>query len=309
MDTGQDSKGVRLAMSRPRQILPGQFYLITRRCAQRQYLMRPDAATNNAFIYCLADAAQRFEIDVIMTTAESNHHHTVIFDRHARVPAFIEHFHKMFARSQNALRGRWENFWAAEEPCVTRLLDRATIIAKVVYAASNPVKDGLVERVHHWPGVNSYRCLLAGRPLRARRPLHFFRNPGPMPETVELRLSIPPELGDIDEVTAEIRAGVESVERETAESRMRSGARVVGRRRVLKQSWKDAPSTVEARRNTRPRFAGHVEIRVVALLEYRAFLDAYADARSRWLSRKRTSFPMGTYWLARFAPIPIPERN
>ncbi len=107
-------------------------------------------------MYCLAEAAQRFEIDVVMTTAESNHYHAVIFDRQACVPVFIEHVHKLLARSQNALRGHWENFWAAEEPCVTRLLDRETVIAKGVYVAANPVKDGLVERVHHWPGVNSY---------------------------------------------------------------------------------------------------------------------------------------------------------
>jgi len=31
--------------------------MITRRCTQRQFLMRPDPVTNNAFIYCLAVAA------------------------------------------------------------------------------------------------------------------------------------------------------------------------------------------------------------------------------------------------------------
>jgi len=28
----------------PRQVLPNQFYMITRRCTQRQFLLRPDAA-------------------------------------------------------------------------------------------------------------------------------------------------------------------------------------------------------------------------------------------------------------------------
>ncbi len=63
----------------------------------------------------------------------------------------------MLARSQNALRGRWENFWAPEEPRVTLLLDRETVIAQMVYAAANPVEDGLVERVHHWPSMSGYR--------------------------------------------------------------------------------------------------------------------------------------------------------
>lgn len=43
----------------PRQVLPRQFYLITRRCSRREFLLRPDPATNNAFLYCLIDAALR----------------------------------------------------------------------------------------------------------------------------------------------------------------------------------------------------------------------------------------------------------
>src|SRR5262245_6318773 len=143
-------------MSRPRQVLPNQLYLITRRCTQRQFLLRPDEETNNSFAYCLAEAAQRYDIDIVLATAMSNHHHTVIYDGRGNYPQFIEHFHKMLARCMNARWGRWENLWAAEEVCVTRLLDPATVIGKLVYAAANPVKDGPVERAHQWPGFNGY---------------------------------------------------------------------------------------------------------------------------------------------------------
>ena len=61
-------------MTLPRQVLPGQFYLITRRCTQRQFLLRPDPETNNAFTYCLAEAAERYEISVLLPCAMSNHH-------------------------------------------------------------------------------------------------------------------------------------------------------------------------------------------------------------------------------------------
>jgi hypothetical protein len=56
-------------MSLPRQVLPGQFYMITRRCTQRQFLLRPDPATNNAFTYCLIEAAQQCEVDVLLPCA------------------------------------------------------------------------------------------------------------------------------------------------------------------------------------------------------------------------------------------------
>jgi REP element-mobilizing transposase RayT len=58
----------------PRQVLPGQFYMITRRCAQRQLLLRPDRETNNAFTYCLIEAALRCQVEVLLTCAMSNHY-------------------------------------------------------------------------------------------------------------------------------------------------------------------------------------------------------------------------------------------
>ena len=50
--------------------------MLTRRCTQRPFLLRPDDETNNAFAYCLADAAKRFDIELIVAHQMSNHHHT-----------------------------------------------------------------------------------------------------------------------------------------------------------------------------------------------------------------------------------------
>jgi putative transposase len=293
-------------MSLPRQVIPGQFYLITRRCTQRQFLLRPDRDTNNAFIYCLIEAAQRWEISVLLPCAMSNHHHTVIFDRHGRYPEFIEHFHKMFAKSQNALRGRWENFWSSEQVCVVKLVGREDVMNKLVYTATNPVKDHLVDRVDHWPGVNGLHALLAGRCLRAVRPRHFFRPNGPMPETVEMPLSIPPELGPAAEVLDELRRRVHEVELELAAERQRTGRRVFGRRAVLHQSWSAQPASLEPRRGLRPRVAARSHwARIEALLRDREFLDAYVTAREAWRGGAAVTFPPGTYWLRRFASVPV----
>jgi putative transposase len=292
-------------MSRPRQVLPGQFYLVNRRCTQRMFLLRPDEITNNAFAYCLAEAAKRHQIDILLPMAEANHHHTVIFDRHGHMPLFLEHFHKMLARCLNARWGRWENLWSAEEVCVVRLLDRETVLDKLVYAATNPVKDNLVDQVVQWPGTNGYRLLITGDVLCARRPPYFFRDDGAMPAEVELRLVIPPELGARDDVIAELRARVAAFEHAHRTDRLRTGRRVLGRRRVLAQSWRESPASVERRRTLRPRFAGGIAARVVALLAFREFLALYRDARDRWLAGLHAEFPAGTYWLARFARISV----
>ncbi len=292
----------------PRQVLPRQFYLITRRCTQRQFLLRPDAATNNAFLYCLIDAALRCEIDVLLACAMSNHYHVVIYDREGRYPEFIEHFHKLVARSQNALRGRWENFWASEQTCVVNLVDRDAVIDKLVYTTTNPVLSHLVERVHHWPGVNSLAALLAGRPLRATRPLHFFRADGPMADAREMPLTIPPELGPAVEVISELRERVRAVELERAAERLRTGGRVQGRRAVLAQSWRDHPASCEPRRNLRPRVATRSKwMRIEALLRNHTFAVEYAAARARWQDGQPAVFPPGTYWLQRFASVLVLE--
>jgi REP element-mobilizing transposase RayT len=295
-------------MSLPREVLPGQFYLITRRCQQRQFLLRPDAATNNAFTYCLIEAAQRCQVEVLLPCAMSNHHHVVIYDRAGRYPEFIEHFHKLVARSQNALRGRWENLWSAEQTCVVKLVDREAVIDKLVYTATNPVADHLVERVHHWPGINGLGALLGGHPLRATRPLHFFRSDGLMPDTLELPLTIPAALGPAAEVRSELRDRVRAVELERAAERARTGRRVLGRREVLAQSWCNCPASEEPRRNLRPQVAGRNKwARIEALLRNRAFTTEYASARERWRDGVPAVFPLGTYWLHRFASVPVCE--
>lgn len=290
----------------PRPVLPGSFYMITRRCTQRQFLLRPDATTNNNFTYCLAEAALRFGIDVILPSVMSNHHHTVVFDRHGTVTEFVQHLHKMFAKCQNAFRGRWENLWAAEPVCKVNLVQPKAVLAKLVYAAINPVKDLLVDTVSHWPGVNGLHPLLNDRALHAHRPAHFFREDGSMPAEVTLRLVIPPELGDPAEVRRILRTRVDKIEKHFHALRARTGRRILGRQRVLRQSWRDSPTSHEPRRNLRPRIAArNTWARIEALLRDRQFERDYAAARAAWLAGDPAVFPAGTYWLRKFAGVNV----
>ena len=293
-------------MTLPREILPGRFYLVTRRCTQRQFLLRPDAATNNNFTYCLAVAAARCEIEVVLACAMSNHYHAVVFDRRGNLPAFTQYFHKLVAKTQNALRGRWENLWAPEQVSVVHLLERADVVDKLVYVATNPVKDGLVDKVHHWPGVNGLGALLADRPVEATRPPHFFRADGRMPATATLRLTVPRELGDAGALRAALRTQVAERVQRLAEERKRAGRCVLGRRAVLAQRWHDAPTTRAPRRNLRPRVAALDPVaRIDALARQRMFVEEYRRARASWLAGARAAFPPGTYWLRRFAGVPV----
>ncbi|MBK9030734.1 MAG: hypothetical protein IPL61_05240 [Myxococcales bacterium] len=293
-------------MSLPRPVRPGRFLMVNRRCVQRQFLLRPSPGTNQTYLYCLAVAVERFGLEMILPSVMSNHHHDVTYDRHGCEVEFRAYFHMLVARAMNALLGRAENFWSAEAPCTVELVDPADVMDKLVYAATNPVGDGLVERVHQWPGVNGLGALLRGRTLTVQRPRHFFAADGDLPEVATLTLTIPPELGAAEAVRRELRERVTAVEEAAAAERRRTGARVLGRRAILRQSWHDSPDTPAPRRRLRPLIAARdTAHRIAALKAIRAFREAYRDARLRWRAGLPTIFPAGTYWLARFASITV----
>lgn len=295
----------------PRPVFPGRFLFITRRTTQRTFLLRPDDETNNAFTYMIGEAAQRFGMKIVLPQMMSNHHHTSLYDKEGRYVEFLEHFHKFMAKSQNALRGRWENLWSTEEPCVIELLTREDLLEKLVYIATNPVKDGLVDKVHHWPGPKFLSALLTGKPMRAHRPKHFFREKGPMPPEVELLLGLPDDFEGKEEFLAELQQRIQAVEDACALERQRTGRRVIGRRGILRQSWRDSPTSREPRRNLRPRVAARSQwVRIAALQRNKEWQAEYREARIRWKAGDVCAFPYGTYWLKRFAHVrvnPPPE--
>jgi REP element-mobilizing transposase RayT len=293
-------------VTRPRPVFPGTFPFITRRATQRQFLLRPDEETNNAFVYCMAVAAERSELGIVLPQMMSNHYHLQADDPHGRHTEFREYFHTLLTKCLNAYRGRWENMWAVEEPCVVEVVDRAGLMDKLVYIATNPVKDGLVECVRHWPGPKFVEALLTGKPLRARRPRHFFRKDGNMPETVELELRLPANIEDPEGFLAELRERIAAVEAEHKAARLKTGRRVFGRGRILRQSWRDTPTSQEPRRGLRPRVAARSKwARIATLQRNKEFELAYRDARECWLAGLPAVFPPGTYWLRRFANVVV----
>lgn len=293
-------------MTAPRPVLPNTTYLLTRSCTQRQFLLRPDAETNNAFLYCLIEAATRYGIEVVVSQMMSNHHHTVIYDRDGKVNEFITHFHRMVAQCQNTLRGRSENMWSTDEPSVVELVEPGDVMAKLEYVATNPVKDGLVALVDEWPGPKIVQALLSGTKLRATRPTYFFRADGSMPAVVEMDLTIPPQLGDKDSVILDLRQRIADYEKAQTKARLADRTKVLGRSGVLNQSWRSSPSTTRPRRELRPRIAAKDEDARISTLEFRAaFAASYELARQALLAGDPIPFPAGTYWLRRFANVPV----
>ena len=85
-------------------------------------------------------------------------------------------------------------------PDVVRLVDPGDVVDKMVYALTNPVKDKLVEKAHHWPGVSSVGAIMHGKTLVASRPRHLFRDEGGMPDIVSLSISRPTPFKDPSQI-------------------------------------------------------------------------------------------------------------
>lgn len=287
-------------MSLPRAVLPGRTYFLTRRCSERRFFLRPSRKVNGAFLYCLAEAANRYGIRVLVVLAMSNHYHTVIHDPYGLYPRFIEHFHKMLAKVLNAHWGRWEALWASEQTSVVEAIEPGDVWRLMLYALCNPVEAGLVARATDWPGVTSLHAMLSGTTMKAKRPSWFFDKDGSMPAEVELVLHRPPGFEEMTQQqwAATLRTAVAA--RQAHFESKRNGRRVLGRKSVLAQSAFDAPDTHAPRRKLSPRVAARNKWRrIEALKRNRAFLEAYRKAWERLQAGVRhVLFPPGTYKLA-----------
>jgi putative transposase len=283
-------------MTVPRQVLPGTTYLVTRRCLHRRFLLRPSRLINDTVGYLLALAATRYGIQVHVFCIMSNHLHLVVTDPDARLPAFSQFFDSLVARAVNAALGRWETFWAPGSYSAVTLGSTIDVVSKSAYVLANPVAAGLVRRARKWPGLWSSPSSASQRRLEFRRPRHFFRDRGNLPERVELELVPPPRFSAtafwqlLEGKLAEAEAAAQATAAAT-------GRGFVGVARVLKTRPSAGPDTRERRRGLKPRVACRDRWkRIEALARLAAFVDAYRSALRAWRGgRSDVIFPAGTY--------------
>ena len=142
-------------MTEARPYLPGETYLVTRRCTQRQFLLLPSKIVEQVFMYCLAVAAALSGVEVHGFAVLSNHYHLLVSDPEARLPVFLHWLNLHVSKLLNVKYGRGETLWSSAPPSVVRLEDAADVLDKLVYTITNPVSSLLVRRASRWPGLLS----------------------------------------------------------------------------------------------------------------------------------------------------------
>ncbi|TPV94732.1 MAG: hypothetical protein B7733_13695 [Myxococcales bacterium FL481] len=283
----------------PRRVLPGAIKMITRRCSERRFFLRPDSDVVQAWLYCLALVQHKYGLVVHDFVMMSNHHHIIVRDQ-SDSPECWRDLHALLARCLNARFGRWAAFWDDRPYNDVRLVDEHDVISKAAYVLSNPVDAGLVKYSCDWLGATSCR-LAYGQSIEVRRPKFFFSND--MPETLTLAITRPdilPALSDA-EVRQRVLAATKDREWSGHERLRKAGGTYLGMKRVLRQDREASPNSREPRRGIRPTVAAMNQwARIQALQLTRQWRAQYEDARRRWLEGEaHVLFPYGTYLLRR----------
>ncbi len=287
-------------MSHPRRVIPGEIYLVTRRCSQRTFRLRPSAETNRIFLYCLAFAAQRTGVTLHACCVMSNHHHLVVTDVRGVLPDFLRELHRLTAKAINASQGQWDNLWASDPCNVVRLVTDEDIADKVAYVAANPVAAGLVAQSEQWPGV----LLWGESSRRVTRPTSYFREGGTCPRELTLRLERPSVRDGAvtgprewkERVVRAIASKVAAAYRAVREA----GREFLGRAVVLGASFIQRAQSYEVRFGVIPTFAAKARsVREELGRVERYFRARYRQALEQWRDGWRdVAFPTGTWGMA-----------
>lgn len=291
-------------MARPRPVLEDRIYLVTRRCTQRMFLLRPSDEVNQAVWYCFAEAANHCKMDVLWLMACSNHLHYGIDDTKGNYPEFLARFHKMLAKVLNCHHGRWGSFFEDEQTSMVHLADAAAVLDKMAYSLTNPVKDGLIKHAAEWPGATSLQHHLDNTQVVVQRPGWYFAEDTKMPATVTLRFKRPKPFRHLSQKNWAklIRKEVNKREQAAADERRALGRRdVMGVEKIRAQHHEDKPKTPAPQREISPRVAAENKWRRIECIHRNYdWLCDYASALEDYRAGKRNVvFPRGTYQLRR----------
>ena len=304
-------------MTAPRQVIPGATYLVTRRCTQRQLLLRPDPIVNQIFRFCLAVAAERHGILIHAVCGLGNHYHAVLTHPRGELPEFEEWLNKFLAKCMNVYRKRFENFWACPGSySAVRLEGEEDFLRKLAYVLTNPVQSGLVAFGAAWPGVRFGVGGVGRQSYCVERPTLYFSRLDALFVPVQASLAVsrhPTFFRRLSDEGFAERVRTVVFEREAAirEEFHRKQKSFLGRRAVLAQSPFAIPKSSAPRFTLNPRIACIDKWkRIEAIQALGEFLKGHATALKEWVSGDRSvTFPFGTYWMAIFhrarcAPAP-----
>ncbi len=152
----------------PRWLKPDTAYAQTQRTVDRQFLFAPDPTVRNIIGASAARAQQKHPVRIFWLEFNINHEQNGIAALSAD-PAHLQNlvlfkktFHRILAGEINRHLDR-EGALFSSPPRTVECVDEPSLEQQFFYALTNPVKDGLVDRVSEWGGFSSFDTLAHGK--------------------------------------------------------------------------------------------------------------------------------------------------
>ena len=298
---------------RPRWLKPNSAYCETQRTVDRQFFFKPDEKVRNIIGACAGRAQKKYPVKIYWLDFNINHKQ----DGMAPVSDSTEHLENLVRFDQlfNSLVAREINRYLEREGPLfsTRnrtdeAIDDTSLEQQLLYAVTNPVKDGLVDRVSHWKGFSSYEQLATGKVEtftyldrtawhraggdRGRKSREAFT------KTVTVELSPIPawERLPAHKRQALFRRRVREIEQSCRNEREREGRSALGPTKLAKVDHRDRPQTRKPRTRQPLCHASSVEAANEYKSNWRSFLDRFWYASGMWLKGVRdVEFPAGSF--------------
>lgn len=145
-----------MSMRPLRQFLPERAYLITARCFEERFFLEPDSEAIAVIVAsCLAQAVEKYSLELFAYVVMSNHVHLVVRAPKGGLPEAMQLFFSQVARRVNMLRGRTGPVFSDRYHHQTICDDRALRNA-IRYVLLNPVRAGAALSSNSWRGLSSF---------------------------------------------------------------------------------------------------------------------------------------------------------
>ena len=284
----------------PRPIYEDDTVFVTRRCHRREYLLTPNDEVRNLLGYLATVLSQERNIDLLNIAAEPNHYHANVKDHDANLPEFTRDFHSFSARALNRMFHDEGSIWNCSQTSHVSLEDDEAVLDKMLYSVLNPVKDGLVENVEEYPGLN---VSWPDEPITFTRPDVWF-NPKAKKKDGSQRwpdeVIYDPKRPDIFEtLTDKELRDLFDAERAAREKALRAEHEggYVGAKKLKTRDRHDRPVLDKPPSKVSPTVAARSKTkRIGRLILDRAFRREHDEARERLAAgEKDVVFPYGTY--------------
>ena len=303
-------------MARPlRFVPPGAVIEVTLRTVHGRLLLRPGRRLNDLIVGVLGRAQRKYGMRIHALAVLSNHAHLLLSpDTPQQLARFMEYVAGNVAREVGRLHDWREKLWSRRYRSIVVSHEEDAQVGRLAYILGQGVKEGLVERPQHWPGVHCAQALLTGAELEGtwfdRAAEYEARRRGAAITYADFatseRVVFSPlpcwAMLEAEDYRERIAAIVRRVVEEGRDER--AGRPVLGKRAILTQDPHNRPLHID--RSPAPAVhAASREIRVMLRAAYWRFADAFREAAQRLRRGEHlVRFPAGAFPPPMPCPVP-----